>query len=142
MQLHQIKPIHKLIQKKRIGRGGRKGFHCGRGTKGQTMRSTNKLQPLIRQIIKRYPKLRGYKFKPRLKPAVLNIDDLEKKFQHGETIDPKILIERKLVRRIKGKIPQVKILGEGKITKSLTVEGCQVSKSAKEKIEKAGGKIK
>lgn len=142
MQLHQVKPTQKLSQKKRIGRGGKKGFHCGRGTKGQTMRSTNKLQPLIRQIIKRYPKLRGYRFKAKLKPAVLNIDDLEKKFQTGEMVSPKILVERRLIRRIKGKIPEIKILGEGKITKALTIEGCQVSKSAREKIEKAGGKIK
>jgi len=142
MQLHQLKPIHKRKERKRIGRGGKKGSHCGRGTKGQTMRSTNKLQPVIRQIIKRYPKLRGYRFKSRLKPTVLNIEDLEKKFRSGETVNPKILVERKLVRRIKGKTPEVKILGEGKITKSLTIEGFQVSKSAKEKIEKAGGKIK
>lgn len=142
MQIHQINPIHKRKKSKRIGHGGKKGFHCGRGTKGQTMRSTNKLQPLIRQIIKRYPKLRGYKFKARLKPAVLNIEDLEKKFQGGETINPKILTERRLVRRIKGKTPEVKILGKGEITKIFIIEECQVSKSAKEKIEKVGGTIK
>jgi len=52
------------------------------------------------------------------------------------------LLEKKIIRRIKGKVPKVKILGEGKITKALTVEDCLISKQAREKIEKAGGTIK
>lgn len=142
MQIHQIKPSHKQKLKKRVGRGGKKGFYSGRGAKGQTSRSGKKFEPLIRKLIKRYPKLRGYKFKARLKPGILNVKDLEKNFQNGETVDPKILFEKRLLRRIKGKITKVKILGKGEITKDLTIENCQLSKSAKEKIEKAGGKIK
>jgi len=52
------------------------------------------------------------------------------------------LLEKKIIRKIKGKLPEVKILGKGKITKKLTVEGCELSKTAKEKIEKAGGSVK
>jgi len=52
------------------------------------------------------------------------------------------LFERKLIRRIKGRIPKVKILGRGEIKKTLQIEGCQLSKPAREKIEKAGGQIK
>jgi len=69
------------------------------------------------------------------------LEALEKKFKVGETITPKILLERKLIRRIKGKLPQPKILGQGKLTKPLMLKGFLLSKSAKEKIEKAGGKI-
>ena len=147
MQLHQLKPIHRQGRGKRIGRGGKRGFTSGRGAKGQRARAGRKFQPLIRQIIKRYPKLRGYrqklKFKnEKLKITILNLEVLEKKFNAGEKITPEVLVEKKIIRRIKGRIPEVKILGGGEIKKSLIIENCQVSKSVKEKIEKAGGTIK
>jgi large subunit ribosomal protein L15 len=142
MQLHQLKPVHKLKQKKRVGRGGKRGSYSGRGIKGQRARAGRKFKPAIRDLIKRYPKLRGYKFKPKPKPAIINIGILEKNFKEGEKITPQILLEKKLIKRKKGKIPKVKILAKGELKKALFIENCQVSKSAKEKIEKAGGKIK
>ncbi|MDD5145819.1 MAG: uL15 family ribosomal protein [Candidatus Pacebacteria bacterium] len=143
MQLHELRPIHKQRMSKKMGRGGAHGFYCGRGAKGQKARGGMKFKPEIRELIKRYPKLRGYKFKAvELKPAVLNVEILDTKFNEGEVISPKILIEKRLIRRIEGKIPAVKILGKGKIAKKLIIEGCLFSKSAKEKIEKAGGEIK
>jgi large subunit ribosomal protein L15 len=146
MELHQLKPKHKLKKKKRVGRGGKRGTYSGRGIKGQRSRAGRKFQPLIRELIKKYPKLRGYRFNPKagkqeLGTAVLNLGILEKKFKSQEKITPQLLLEKKLIRRMKGRVPRVKILGDGKLTKSLVVEGCQVSKQAKEKIEKAGGKI-
>ncbi|MBZ9571845.1 uL15 family ribosomal protein [Patescibacteria group bacterium] len=143
MQLHQLKPIHKKKRPKRIGRGGKRGTYSGRGMKGQKARSGRKLQPAIREFIKRYPKLRGYKFKGKeLKSVIINIEVLGKKFKVNEKINPQILLEKKLIRKIKGKIPGVKILGKGELKKALVIEGCGVSKGAKEKIEKAGGTIK
>jgi len=143
MQLHELKPIHPKKRRKRIGRGGKRGTYSGRGVKGQKARAGRRLKPAIRELIKRYPKLRGYKFKSlRLKPVIVNLEILEKKFKSSESVTPKILIERKLIRRIKGRIPKVKILGRGKITKKLIIENCQVSKSARGEIEKAGGMIK
>ena len=143
MQLHELRPIHKPKRKKRIGRGGKRGTYAGRGIKGQKARAGRRLKPVIRELIKKYPKLRGYKFKKEeLKLAIVNIETLEKKFQTGEVVTPKVLLEKKLIRRIKGRLPRVKILGKGKLTKKLIVEGCLFSKSAKEKIEKAGGNIK
>ena len=65
MQLHELKPIHKKKQPKRVGRGGKKGTYSGRGMKGQKSRAGRRLPPVIREMIKRYPKLRGYKFKPK-----------------------------------------------------------------------------
>jgi large subunit ribosomal protein L15 len=67
MQLHQLKPIHKLKKRKRVGRGGKKGTYSGRGIKGQKARAGRRLKPAIRELIKRYPKLRGYKFKSKIK---------------------------------------------------------------------------
>jgi len=63
MQLHQLRPKHKLKKKKRIGRGGKRGTYSGKGIKGQKSRAGRKFAPVIRELIKRYPKLRGYRFK-------------------------------------------------------------------------------
>lgn len=126
-----------------MGRGGKRGSHSGRGVKGQSSRAGRKMKPIIRELIKRYPKLRGYKFKRvNLKPAVVNIEILEKKFKSADVISPKVLLEKRIIRRILGRLPKVKILGSGKLTKKLIIEGCQVSKLAREEIEKAGGAIK
>lgn len=142
MQLHQLHPKHKLKKKKRVGRGGKRGTYSGRGIKGQKARAGRKLVPVIRGVIKRYPKLRGYRFRKGGKNvAIVNVGILDKKFNDSEIITPKILLERRLIRRIKGKIPQVKILGKGELTKKLIIENCEVSKSAKKKIEKAKGEI-
>lgn len=142
MQLHQLKPIHKKKKRKRVGRGGKRGTYSGKGVKGQRSRAGKKFQPVIRELIKRYPKLRGYRFKSfRLKPTIINLDALEMKFKAGDTVTPDILIKKRIISKIKGRLPQVKILGKGKLKKSLTVRNCLVSSQAKEKIEKAGGKI-
>jgi len=143
MQLHQLKPIHKTKKTKRMGRGGKKGTYCGRGIKGQKARAGRKLKPIIREIIKRYPKLRGYRFKPKKENLiVINIETLEKKFKSGDLVSLQTLLKKKIISKIKGRMPKVKILGKGEIKKSLTVENCQLSKAAREKIEKAGGSIK
>ncbi len=145
MQLHELRPIHKKKSSKRVGRGGKRGTYSGRGMKGQKARSGRLLKPAIRELIKKYPKLRGYKFGRQAKNrglAVLNLDILEKNFKEGEVVNPKTLSEKRLIRRTKGRIPQVKILGDGKIIKALTVEDCLISKQAKEKIEKANGLVK
>lgn len=142
MQLNQLKPIHKPKKTKRFGQGDRFAGR-GSGTRGQKARTGRKLKPIIRELIKRYPKLRGYKFKPvREKPAIINVETLEKKFKTGAKINPQILLKLRLIRKIKGKVPKVKILGKGEIKKALIVEGFEFSKIAREKIEKAGGTIK
>jgi len=143
MQLHQLSPKNKTKRRKRVGRGGKKGTYSGRGIKGQKSRAGHRLKPAIRSIIKRYPKLRGYSFNPlSVKPSIVQLKTLEKKFKEGEEVTPQALLEKKIVRRIKGKAPQVKILSGGKLTKPLTLKGCQVSKKAREIIEKAGGEVK
>ena len=78
---------------------------------------------------------------PRQEIAVVNVGELEAKIKPGEQITPKLLSERGLVRPVNGKIPPVKLLGSGKLTKNLLVKDCEASASAKKKIEEAGGKI-
>jgi large subunit ribosomal protein L15 len=143
MQLNQLRTIHKSKNRKRVGRGGKRGTYSGRGMKGQKARAGRKIRPEIRDLIKKLPKLRGCRFKVfKTKPAVLNLADLEKHFENGTEITPGILAKLGLVEKKGGKLPAVKILGSGEIKKKLIVEGCRISKAAKEKLEKTGGIIK
>ncbi len=140
MQLHQVKPKIKKRKIKRIGRGGKRGGYSGRGIKGQKSRAGRKIRPQWRDILKKIPKKRGYS-SPSLKkkPLVVNLSDIEKKFKENEKITPQSLLEKGIIRKTKGMLPEVKLLGGGEITKKFLVAECQISKSAKEKIEKAGG---
>ena len=143
MQLHELKRKHKNKDKRRIGRGGKKGTTSGKGTKGQASRAGRKMVPIIRELIKRYPKLKGYRsFNIENYFALVNLESLEKNTKDGETINPENLVKKGMVSRVKGKIPKVKILGTGKLTKKLVVENCKMSKTAKDAVEKAGGNIK
>lgn len=143
MQIHQIKTIHKEKEPKRVGRGGKRGTYCGRGGKGQTARAGHKMQPVIRELIKRYPKLRGYRFGTGKKEdfVVVNLNVLEKNFDQKSIVSPEKLLEKGLVRKLFNRVPGIKILGKAELTKVLIVEDCFVSKGAKELIERAGGQV-
>lgn len=136
MQLHQLKPFHKSRKEKRIGRGGKRGTYSGRGIKGQKARAGHRIRPQERDIIKKIPKLRGYKFKSfHPGPAIVNLSDLEETFQNGDTVSPETLYELGLVRRIKGKMPKVKVLGKGGLDKKLVFKDVIFSKSVLEKLK-------
>ena len=142
MQTHTLKREHPNKKKRQVGRGGTRGKTSGRGGKGQTARAGNKRRPQIRDIIKKLPKLLGYRFKSATsKPAVVNVGALNV-FKAGEVVTPKALFEKKLIRQIGGIIPKVKILGTGELKIKLSIEKCLVSKEAMEKIKKAGGSVK
>lgn len=147
MQIHEIKREHSLKKKKTVGRGGTRGKTSGRGGKGQTARAGHSVRPAMRDIIKKLPKLRGHG-KNRAKSvfyrgpvAVVNVSLLNI-FSGNETVNPKLLVERKLVPAVFGKNPRIKILGNGEITVKVTIEGCEVSETAKAKIEALGGEVK
>ena len=142
MQLHEIKKNTTTKRKKRVGRGGKKGTYCGGGGKGQKGRAGAKFKPIIRGWIKRYPKLRGYNFNIQTNVSSINLDALEKTFEANAIVNPEVLVKTRIIRNVDGKNPAIKILGTGEIKKALTIEGCLVSKTAKEKIEKAGGTVK
>ena len=143
MQIHNLKPKNKAKNKKRVGRGGKRGTYSGKGVKGQKSRAGRTTYPSIREIIKKYPKLRGYRqnWKKNIFTAI-NVSLLEENFKTGDKVSPKILLEKKIISKIKTRMPFVKILGNGEIKKKLIIENCSVSKTAKQKIEKAGGTIK
>jgi len=149
MQLNQIKPKTKKKVKKLIGRGGKRGTYSGKGLKGQKSRAGHKMRPELRDIIKKIPKKRGYRFKSfKIRPVTVNLELLEKHFKDNEKVHPKALLEKGVIAKISGFLPEVKILAGGKnlltggdFTKKLLVSECQISKSAKEKIEKAGGRV-
>lgn len=143
MQIHQLKPVHKSKNKKRVGRGGKKGTYSGKGGKGQSARAGRKMVPIIRELIKRYPKLKGYRSFVLEDPTVIvNFEVLEKKYNDGQIISPQILVKDGILRSINGKMPKVKILGKGKLTKKFIFENCKISGRAKEALEKAGGTVK
>lgn len=137
MQLHELRSDYKPKKKKRIGRGGKRGTYSGRGVKGQKSRAGGKPRPALRDIIKKIPKRRGYRFKSLTqKPQVVNLKDLQKAFSENEEVTVKTLLEKNLIVKIKNRSPQVKILGHGKLTKKLKVTGCEMSESAKKALNK------
>jgi large subunit ribosomal protein L15 len=140
MQIHQLK-IKKSKSRKKIGRGGKKGTYSGRGMKGQKSRSGGNVNPIFEggrsTLIEHLPKKRGFtSMFP--KNQIVGLATLEKIFDAGDTVTPAVLLQKGLVGNIKAK---VKILNNGEITKAINVKDCLISKAAKEKIEKAGGKI-
>jgi len=148
MQLHNIEKNSGNKTRQRIGRGSTRGKTSGRGHKGQKSRAGHSIRPAERDIIKRLPKLRGHGVNrsrtvnpSRVRPHAVNLRDLEIAFKDGDRVAPRELAVKKLVKTPAGRVPTVKILGLGTLTKKLTVTGCEVSKSAKEAIEKVGGTV-
>jgi large subunit ribosomal protein L15 len=145
MQIHNV--IRKTENKKKmiVARGGTRGKTAGRGTKGQKSRSGHKIRPEIRDLIKRIPKMRGRGKNSNLsiqnKAVNVSIDALELIFNTGDTVSRSTLAQNGLITSRNGKLPSVKVLGDGTLTKKLTLKGLIISASAKEKIVKAGGAI-
>ena len=131
---------------KRVGRGSSSGLGttAGKGNKGQQSRSGKGTpyvgfeggqMPLYRRIAQR-----GFSNSPFKKEfAIINLVDLEAKYADGETVNRTSLKEKGLVGKI---VDGIKVLGNGEISKKLTVEVEKIAASAKEKIEKAGGSVK
>ncbi len=144
MQLHTLKRNTKRKVKQQVGRGSKRGKTSGRGQKGQTSRAGRKLRPEIREVIKKIPKLRGrgknifQSFE--IKPTIVNLSALVH-VPAGTVMTPKVFVDMKLVELLKGKVPAIKVLGNGELTQALTFKKVAVSASAVEKIEKAGGKV-
>lgn len=134
--------------KMRVGRGGKRGKTAGRGTKGQNARAGRKKRPEWRDIIKKLPLRRGFgKNRARtvnaLRPqaTTITLTKLSAVFSAGAEVNAKTLSEHGIVN-VRGKrLPFVKIVGSGEITKALKLSGIPVSASAKAAIEKAGGSI-
>lgn len=128
---------------KRVGRGHGSGHgktSC-KGHKGQKARKGLDIRPTFEggqtPIIRRVPK-RGFNNIFKIEYEVVNVKDLAERFKPGDLVDPETL---KLKGLLKGKNRLVKILGDGEIDIPLIVKTHAISKSAKEKIEKAGGSI-
>ena len=145
MQLNDLRPAEGAKKaRKRIGRGNASGHGttAGRGTKGQLSRSgggkgagfEGGQQPLAMRL----PKLPGFTNRNRVEYAPVNVSRLEEKFADGDTVDTDSLIASGIIKR---EYELVKVLGNGEITKKLTVKVDKVSASAKAKIEAAGGKV-
>lgn len=145
MQSNTLKPRTARSKKPRVGRGGKRGKTSGHGIKGQKGRAGRRMRPEMRDIVKKLPKLRGHG-KNRSKTVrvekayrPVNLATLEAVFAAGDTVNPKTLLKKGVISMRGGRMPKVKILGTGELTKNLAVSDCAVSASAKTAIEKAGG---
>lgn len=148
MQIHNLKSPSSNKTARRIGRGGKRGKTSGKGGKGQTARAGNRRRPEMRDVIKKIPKLRGHGKNrartvnaERVLPTVVNLKALEALFEAGSEVTPALILSKDIISKRGGRVPAVKILGTGEITKKLIIRGCSFSASAKEKIEKVGGSI-
>jgi len=152
LNLSNLKPAQARKDRKRIGRGlgSGKGRYSGRGIKGQKSRSgSHKMRPGFEggqnPIYMRLGKLRGQYSKDampvgphRTSTAPVNVAALEERFDAGAEVTPESLVEKGVLKNTK---TDVKILGNGDLTKKLAVTAHAVSASAREKIEAAGGSI-
>lgn len=145
MQLNDLRPADGAKKKrKRIGRGNSSGHGttAGRGTKGQLSRSGGGkgagFEGGQNPLAMRLPKLPGFKNPNRVEYAPVNLDRLEAKFEAGDVVDGDSLKAKGIIKHADA---LVKVLGDGEITKPLTVRVDKVSATAKAKIEAAGGKV-
>jgi large subunit ribosomal protein L15 len=147
-ELHDLKSLVK--KRKRVGRGGKLGGTSGKGHKGQKARSGGYVRigyeggqmPLFRRLPKRG--FNNTEFQQETK--VVNLADLERVFDNGAHVTKEALIEKGLLKisnSAKGnKQVLVKILGDGKLTKKLTVNADAFSQSALKAIQNCGGEAK
>ena len=141
--LNQLKPVEGARHsKKRLGRGIGSGLGktAGKGTKGQNARSGGGVRPGFEggqlPLFQRLPK-RGFKSLSRVEYKVVNVEQLNV-FENGTVVDVAKLVEAGIVKELS---EDVKILGNGKLEKKLTVKANKFSESAKKAIEAAGGSV-
>ncbi len=143
MKLHELSPAAGSTKaRKRIGRGAGsgQGKTAGKGHKGQKARAGRGMRPGFEggqmPLQRRLPK-RGFNNIFRTEMAIVNLSALDKAFEAGETVTIDALLSKGLVKKVLG---GVKVLGNGELSKALTVQANAFSESAKQKIEAAGGK--
>ena len=143
MKLHELSPAEgsaKAAWRKGRGAGSGNGKTAGRGHKGQKARSGGGVRPGFEggqiPLYRKHPK-RGFHNKFAKVYAIVNVGQLNR-FEDGAVVDLEALRAMKIVRKV---VDGVKILGNGELTRKLTVKANVFSATAKEKIEAAGGKI-
>jgi large subunit ribosomal protein L15 len=133
--------VHKAKGRKRLGRGvgSGQGKTAGRGHKGQGSRNGVSFLSIFQggtmPLVRRIPK-RGFNNRWGKTVLVVNVGDLNEAFKSGDAVTPDKLAEANLVR---GRYDELKVLGDGEVTKKLKVSAHRFSKTAAEKITKAGG---
>ena len=148
MQLNTLAPRTPHKKPPHVGRGGKRGKTSGKGGKGQTARAGHHVRPEVRDFIKKFPKRRGHGKNRsrtvrtnRIAVSAVNFTALEAAYKAGETVSPASLLARGLVRRAKGRAPEVKVLGMGTLTKALVIKGCTLSAVARTAIVAVGGTV-
>lgn len=148
MNLHELaSPPGSRRRKRRVGRGHGSGRvkTAGKGTKGQNARSGGGVKPFFEggqnPWTMKIPHKRGFnRGRFRVETQVVNLKDLDRVFNAGDTVDLATLKQRGLIDDISGKKP-VKLLGEGRLSKSLTIEVHRASATAQQAVEQSGGRL-
>ena len=145
MNLHDLKPAPgSTHSKKRVGRGhgSGNGGKSGRGSNGQASRAGGTKGPGFEggqtPLAMRLPKLPGFNNINRKEYLPVNVTRIEDKYEAGEVVDHESLVAKGIIKHADA---LVKVLGDGEITKAVTVKVDKVSASAQAKIEAAGGKV-
>jgi len=140
MELHTIGTQSKNRSKRRVGRGGKRGTYSGRGQKGQHSRAGRRIRPAERDILSKFPKLRGTSNTRRSRTILeIHLGRLGHFADEGGVVSKPVLLKKGLIGRT---TDIVKVLSGGEPSKAFTIEGIPVSKGAKAKIEAKGGKVK
>ncbi|MFZ4682113.1 MAG: 50S ribosomal protein L15 [Terrimicrobiaceae bacterium] len=145
MRLHDLKPNPGAKHRRKrlgIGESSGHGKTSGKGHKGQKARSGGSIRPGFEggqmPLIRRLPKRGFNNVNYKIAYGIVNLDDLEKRFDDGVAINEKLLRGAGVIR---GTLDGVKVLGRGEVKKKFHLEVDSISASAREKIEKAGGTI-
>ena len=138
-----LKPTTENKKRKLVGRGSKRGKTSGRGTKGQKARAGHKIRPMMRDIIKKLPKLRGrgknINKAFRTTAVAINFSVINAQFPNGGRITPATLHAKGVLRREGGTFPKVKILAGGTLASKISVFDCEVSEAARAAIVALGG---
>ena len=143
MKLNELQSAPEAKARKRVGRGPGSGLGktSGRGQKGQKSRSGVSIHAWFQggqtPIYRRVPKRGFNNARYRVEFATINLSDLNKFFEDGETVTPELLREKGIIKK---QLCGIKVLGNGELAKKLTVKANRFSSSAVTKIESAGGK--
>ena len=142
MKLNELKPAEGSVKASfRVGRGpgSGNGKTAGKGHKGQNARSGGGVRPGFEggqlPLYRKLPK-RGFNNKFATVSAIVNVSDLENRFENGDVVNLETLLAKRVIRKA---YDGLKVLGNGELTKKLTVQAAAFSAGAKEKIVAAGG---
>ncbi|MDO8470030.1 MAG: uL15 family ribosomal protein [bacterium] len=141
MQLHTLHAATRRRPTKRVGRGGKRGTTSGKGTKGQRSRSGHRIRPAARDLVLKFPKLRGVGNSRRsVSATIVKTGDIPALLARARVAEltREVLVSLRKIRAVKD---AVKVVANGKLASAVAVNGIPATKGAKAEILKFGGTV-